>query len=553
MSPIIVYNNNYIQFPQATGGGGSNPVALNFPITEASFAADANGTDFSTASFLKSVARYNYVIFGFYGGIEGGMNGGAGTTFSEVMSYAKTWALDNYTAGHVLKTGIYQIDNEFWSATSDSGAWLPLKINTLNANEGWRVQSTGYPTTSHPITDPNEAATYWFNNDTSKAPYYWANTVGSVAGPSTVINGPVNWSQWSAWYEVQILSLGLGGSLEETGGCAANPYLDFISRDNQFLYPEVAGCWASNGTIYSQSSQFGGGSAANSTTTGAIPVGAWIQQGFYDALAMTRAISTLWTIGNVDAFIYYGDSNCPPIVFPNTPQYDLVNTEAPIGQSYSVGARSTVTFKNLMAACQIQESYSANGYSGVIWNMEGRNAAASGNWSVDGAQQDQSNWVEADWQSARYQMGLCHYLRWIVGAPSNNDVPFWFDEFDTGSNNGTNLGWLGQPIGSRCMDSSGNYIAPNATALSAYNEYGVITLLFQNGVVYIFPNNVSGDGTPTAANINMSTGYLQGGGGTHITYTVTPSGSVPLGVTSGATFNSLQMTCRDAVFTKGSG
>src|SRR5277367_1572444 len=119
-------------------------------------------------------------------------------------------------------------------------------------------------------------------------------------------------------------------------------------------------------------------------------------------------------------------------------------------------------------------------------------------------------------------------LRWISGAAVQDAGVAWYlDEWDGGTGQ---PGWLGAPVGSRPINSAGVYTPPNAAASTAYTTYGIITIIYQNGVAYLFPAGTND--TPTGTTQTLPTAALQNGGGTQITYNLTPSGSLPPGVVS---------------------
>jgi hypothetical protein len=81
-------------------------------------------------------------------------------------------------------------------------------------------------------------------------------------------------------------------------------------------------------------------------------------------------------------------------------------------------------------------------------------------------------------------------------------------------------------------------------AASAYSIYGIITILFQNGVGYLYPA-ASGD-TQSGSNITLTSAYLQGGGGTTLTYTVEGSNGPP-SIPSNTAVTSITIQPRDFV------
>jgi hypothetical protein len=511
---------------------------MSYPLTQASFVtgfANAN-----TAAFQSAVARFDLYILMAYQGIEATY----GTTLSTIMGNITSDAATNYP-GHAPLGFDYQIENQWFISSGASGATDPVKINALTGNAGWLLQGTS----GNILGDnPNQ----YRANDSGWAPTYTINTVGSVAGPSTVTGGPVNWAQWSAWYEVENCQKGNGAAMGAgSGALAANPHLAGISRDNQYLYNRDTAYWQYGQSTLYQASNQAGGSGSNS-----VLVRPEIAQGQASACAMTRAMSSLLIIGNSDAHEYYGDGTNPPTIDPvKIGLYDYVNCEAPVGQAYSIGGTDHgLSFQQLML-CLIQtiEPQCKNGPQGCIWNMEGRGNGTYGNW----AEARQSGWSAADYQALRYQVASALLLNWIPGCPtaatatSGANNVFWFDEFDSGRNI---LHWLGTQTQGRPLNSStGAYVAPNPIAQNCFNTYGIITILFGNAVIYLYPAGTSDTTTGLSAK-TIPSGALYGGGGHHITYTVTPTGMQPPNgsggfVSSGAAFSSLYIQPRDAIFT----
>jgi hypothetical protein len=304
------------------------------------------------------------------------------------------------------------------------------------------------------------------------------------------------------------------GNDEAMGGKSlipANAYLDFFWNDNRFSYPRAAGCWESNGTVYTPN------------TTGMNTIRPLMHAAFAQQAAIYHSYGLLYA-GNFDISQFYGNTTNPPTVDAVIAgKVDLPNWEAPLGQYFSRG--NSLSWSQLVQAALNFEQLSKNGPSGCAWIMEGAqdDSQASGGFPTT-----QSSWTAAQWQAARYQIGMVAMLNWILNCYVGDTV-LWFDEFDSGVGK---LGWLGPPL----YTGANRILAPTNGPL--------VVIPFTNGKVYLYPNQAANDTTTSGAQYT-----LNGISGHHITYTVTPSGSLPYGVTSGAAFTSLTMNARDAVFT----
>src|SRR5277367_3582967 len=278
---------------------------LAYPLTQAPFFPSGTGT--SSTAFQQAVSKLNYVQLYAYGGISGSFTGGQ--TNASVMASIKSFAASLYP-GHTVKTGLYQIDNGWWQFTSTSGETDSLKTNACNNNLGWRLQQTPgvYPsgTTSSTLNETNTG--YLTNNDGGSCPKYTFANNGSILSASSVFGGPVNLSQWTMWYEIQCWLLGNANAIGAGFTEPANPSLDFIAHDNQYLYSRWFGYYNSDTTYYSPSNHFSGNNNAQ-----AIVVRGLLASGQASAVAlMQQMTSQITMVGNVDAMSYFGDAGCPP-------------------------------------------------------------------------------------------------------------------------------------------------------------------------------------------------------------------------------------------------
>jgi len=203
-----------------------------------------------------------------------------------------------------------------------------------------------------------------------------------------------------------------------------------------------------------------------------------------------------------------------------------------------------VSFAGLLQRMIFMEAYAVGNRPDYCWfNIECGNPSngAFNDTSLPGLQ---SSWSSQNWRSARYQIGLALLMRWVVAFQNyayGGGTTWAFDELDAGTNS---AGYLGAPTGSRPVSSFGAYVAPNSVAASAYSIYGIITILFQNGVGYLYPA-ASGD-TQSGSNITLTSAYLQGGGGTTLTYTVEGSNGPP-SIPSNTAVTSITIQPRDFV------
>jgi hypothetical protein len=339
----------------------------------------------------------------------------------------------------------------------------------------------------------------------------------------------LNWAQWSAWYEYEVLTQGNLHALGDPSSIPANNLVGAIDHDNQFMIPRVSGCWESTSTVYSSSSQYQ-------------TIAPYLQQGYRDSAVMWRSLQPgILIIGNSDYYSYYNSSANPQVLDPsNAGLWDVTYVEAPVGQSFS---KASDTTWGVFMACLLSQEAMINSTGKCCWLAEGSGGGVLNDYT--GAQ---SGWNAAQWRAARYQIGSAALLRWIFGMQNDASSVYLFDEFNAGANK---LGWLGAPSGARGLTVSGGSAswsppAGNTAAANAWAQ-GIITILYAGGVAYYYPAGT--DDVITGSNVTLASSALQGGGGRNITYTLTPSGSIPPGVTSGATFTSLTIQPRDCVFT----
>src|SRR5579859_2869856 len=85
---------------------------VNYPQTMGIFLDTNTGYTPSQASWQHGAARHAYVMFQGYGGIEQFQ----GITYAALMSGMKSYAQVSLN-GHVLKTGFYQMEQEFIQST----------------------------------------------------------------------------------------------------------------------------------------------------------------------------------------------------------------------------------------------------------------------------------------------------------------------------------------------------------------------------------------------------------------------------------------------------
>lgn len=487
-----------------------NTAGQSFPITYAR-QLDSPATNFGDTTWQHNMARYDNVAFISFGGIEGGIGGGQ--TFSSIFAGMKSYALSNLN-GHVVKTGLERMNEEWLQSTSVGGGVDPVKIAALNNNLGWALQASGYPSGSKVAQE----SVYWVANSCRApwCPVYTINTVGSIAGPSSASGanlGAVTWQQWCAWYEYQADVAGNLHAMGDPNTQVANSHVDFVDCDNRFMGPRSTGCWQSNSTVYTNVFS-GSGNTANT-------VAPHLQQGYSDYAAVRRALQPgCLIVGNTDYFLFSGNGTNPQLIDSSQlGLYDIALCEAPVGQQNAYGTFNS--FNNLLnALVSMEQVCTPTGKPCFL--MEGSGNGVYGDFT--GAQ---SGWSTSQWRGARYQIGLAALLRHISGVqPQGQNLAYWFDEWDAGV--GT-LNWMGAPIGTRSF-------TPNAQ--------GIIVIPYTNGTAYLYPA-AANDLTTGLSPITLSSSSLVGGGGRHISY----GGYGDPAINTGASFTSLTIQPRDCIFT----
>jgi len=223
-----------------TGGG-----ALVFPL-KAAYHTDFNHSvaayNYNYPAWQSGAAQFDLVYFQ-SDSQEPFSNQGAGTTLAQFFSNIKGIAPG--IGNPNIKLGFYGIDEESSETPGSHGEDEDStdKINELNSNLGWRVQTSGYPTTSNPTpgVTPNN-----YQNNTCTSGGCPTHTLANV-GSSGITPGTVTAAQFMAWYDYQKC---VNGKF----GLAANSYVDFFHRDNWFMGPRHSACWLSTSTVYSAGS-----------------------------------------------------------------------------------------------------------------------------------------------------------------------------------------------------------------------------------------------------------------------------------------------------------
>lgn len=470
---------------------------------------DSPGSNFGLASFQQTMAKYDFVAFVSFGGVESTFGGGQ--TFASIFSSMKNYALTTLN-GHVVKTGHERMDQE-WLQNTSTGVDI-VKTNLFNSNLGWTLQASNYPSGAKV---PQETI-YWVGN-TCRFPWcpqYTINTVGSIPGPSSPSGanlGPVTWSQFTAWYEYQADVLGNLHAMGDGNTQVANPFVDLIDHDNQQMGPRSNGCWQSNPTVYTN--VFSG---AGNTSVIAAP---HLQQGYADAAAVRRALQPgCLIVGNVDYFIFYGSGTTPQTIDPsNLGLWDIALCEAPIGLANSYATFNT--FNQLLnALVSMEQVCTPTGKPCFL--MEG-----SGNGVFQDFNSPQSGWSTTQWRAARYQNGIAALLRHYPGIqPQGTNLAYWFDEWGPDNNS---LHWWGQPVGARSFTP---------------NSKGIIVIPYTGGTFYLYPA-ATNDVTTGLSPVTLNSSDLVGGGGHHLSY----GGFGDPAINTGAVFNSLTIQPRDCIFT----
>jgi Chitobiase/beta-hexosaminidase C-terminal domain len=443
-------------FTQSAIGSASyiinaTPSTLGFPVSGI-VSNGGNQNAFGSQAFLTGAAKYNQIVLGWYLGIEQGILANyPGMTMPNVLKTLKTNAA---VAGNPsCKTLLYQIENEWFQTTGDSGFNDHARLNVLNANAYWWL-SSNYPGTTHVTSQDGlpKGAT----NITNTTPSYNITAVGSLTGP-----GNVNLMQFLAWLEVQQMVLGLSSSANSSDPATTpNPYLDGIMHDNQEQSPYVSGCWLTTPTVYTGVA--GTNNAALNTPCAA---------GYAQLIAAQRALQpNLLQLGNCDNF-NYGLS----AVYPSAVQglYDAPMLENPFGLFEQFAGSN---FNNLLTTFvnfEVLLNVKTGNY--VVGLINGPSASGS---TVTYWTAAQSTFAASDWQAWRYQAAIFTMMRWRVSIRNPLPTPvYWFDELDGAGALGVN--WMGAPSGARNLTK----------IVGSPGTYGLFQADFANGSVIINPKN----------------------------------------------------------------
>lgn len=474
--------------------------SLGFPVTGI-WSSGGNQNNYGSPAWLTGAAKYNHVFMGWYLGTEQSIqNNFPGMTMPVIMQTIKSNAT---AAGNTsCKTFLYQIENEWFQTTGDSGFKDNARLALLNSHAYWWL-SSNYPGQTHVTSQdglPKGAV-----NTSNTTPIYNVATVGGLTGP-----GNVNAAQALAWLEIQQMVNGLASSANSLDPVTApNSFLDGLFHDNQEQSPYVSGCHLTTSTSYSS------GAGSNNTNLNA-PYAA----GYGQVVAMQRALApNLLQVGNADNFNYGLSAVYSP---GSTGLYDYPFAEYPFGLFEFFNGSN---FNNLLTSFVNYEALHNNkAGTYVIGQIEGPGVNSGGtlvSWNSA-----QSTFTAADYQAWRYQAAVFTMMRWCVCPPSPQPTPvYWFDELDGAGALGVN--WMGAPTGARTLTK-----IPGSPG-----TFGLFQADFANGSVIINPK---GNGTQT---INMP--YA----GTYLGYN---GFGDPL-VNTGAAFTTASthtFTDRDAIFIK---
>jgi hypothetical protein len=489
-----------------------------------------NPQSFASTAWQQSAARYGFIATASFGGIEQSQ----GESFNNIFAAMKSFAASSLTAGHTILTGLEFNNQEGFQTLGETGNDNSVKTNALNNNSGnnlpatlgWALQASGYPSGSKVTADTGQ----WYANQSKSpdCPAYTINTVGTLTGPSPTF-GAVTWAQFTMWWEYQGKINGKWAQMENGTAFvgktfAVNSNCNLTDSDNWFMTPRSNGCWQSTATVFNVT-----GSPTDSTT-----IAHTLQPGLAQAATMMRTLQPgILAVTNSDYFAFFGSSAHPQVLdATNQNFWDIALAEVPIGDSFSLVTRAG-SFANFVDGLITQEQLCNSGGK-PCFLMEGRGGSGFVQWGGNQV----STFVQADWQSADYQIGIAALLRWYPGIqPQSGNFVFWFDSWDAGAGQ---LGWWGTPVGARSL-------TPNAQGIYVIQYTGMTAYLYPAGANDA-TTSASYSGYPgglTGAPVTLNSAALIGGGGKHIIY----NGFSDSAVNTGATFTSLNLQPRSCVFT----
>lgn len=461
--------------PQVALNQSGTTSSLTYPLIATSPIGGSQAATYVTSPFQLWAGKHDWVNHAWYIGIEP-MSGGAtlSSVFAAEISNGASLGVTSHPGLYLMQQNIATAYNN--GGNSDTEHAL---INWANANNVWLRSS--WPSGSIVAGD--------------------ASTDGYI---NSSINGPVDGNGrdvnafWS-YYGYNVIIAGNAVSLfSESSNIAANSNCKHISMDNQFWVGRSAGSWLWTTTSYNPSGQSG-------------TIYSPLQKGYASLLGHFRTLApNLLLGGNIDyAGDYYGagfsggadaqiDPSCVGL-------YDFPFSEAVIGQSYSL--QTNYTFAQVMTAMIASEQWwNSNGLGFPIFSQEGRKSG------VAFTSVPQSNWVAADWQSARLGMTMAWLRGWAIHIMSNGNNnasdELWFDEYDGG---GTRLKWLGQftdPPQTSAQFPNGVWGRHAQNGLVLCNPYGngSQTVTLTSGVYWTIPfNGYSDSSVNTNSQVNSVT------------------------------------------------